>query len=236
MILLRDPAILFLKPHKVAGTSFEIALSQFARPADIVTPIGQTRGAPEAALRGFKPANYRYTASELVRLPLSEWRWFYRRGMWPVRFRSHSSAIEVRQRLPDDDWHNAHKLSIVRNPFDVAVSAYFWMRREDQSFEDFWLRNPHLLTRNQAKYCIEGHSIIDSYLRYEHMAEDIAALERRFPALRGLAKHFQSLSMKSGYRPADATSKAIFDTAPTIRKLVEKHCRFEIESFGYTPE
>lgn len=72
MILLRDPAILFLKPHKVAGTSFEIALSQFARPADIVTPIGQTRSAPEAALRGFKPTNYRYTASELVPLPLSE--------------------------------------------------------------------------------------------------------------------------------------------------------------------
>ena len=39
MIYLRDHNLLFLKPRKVGGTSFEIALSTFAGPRDIVTPI-----------------------------------------------------------------------------------------------------------------------------------------------------------------------------------------------------
>lgn len=41
MILLTDPKILFLKPRKVAGTSFEIALSAFANCNDVITPIAE---------------------------------------------------------------------------------------------------------------------------------------------------------------------------------------------------
>ena len=39
MIYLKDKKILFLKPIKVAGTSFEIALSKFASTSDIITPL-----------------------------------------------------------------------------------------------------------------------------------------------------------------------------------------------------
>ena len=38
MIFLKDPNIIFLKPQKVAGTSFEIDLSKFASSSDIITP------------------------------------------------------------------------------------------------------------------------------------------------------------------------------------------------------
>ena len=40
MILIRDLNILFIKGIKVAGTSFEIALSKFETKNDIVTPFG----------------------------------------------------------------------------------------------------------------------------------------------------------------------------------------------------
>ena len=39
LLYLSKSNMLFLKPRKVAGTSFEIALSRSAVTADIVTPI-----------------------------------------------------------------------------------------------------------------------------------------------------------------------------------------------------
>lgn len=42
MIFLRDINVLFLKPRKVGGTSFEIALSRYAGGGDIITPISET--------------------------------------------------------------------------------------------------------------------------------------------------------------------------------------------------
>lgn len=236
MILLRDPAILFLKPHKVAGTSFEVALAQFAAPGDIVTPIGSFTAAERAGIGTYKPANFRYRITELASLPTSEWRRAWQRQKWPARFRSHTSAAEAYQRLSGDDWTKSTKVSIVRNPYDVAVSAYFWMRRPDESFARFWLENPHLLGRNQSKYLVNGEDVIDLYLRYEHIEDDIAGLETRFSGLAGLGCHFRSLRMKSGHRPPGATRQSLFAEAPAVRKLVEKYCAFEIECFGYTPD
>lgn len=65
MIFLGKHGLLFLKARKVAGTSFEIALSRFAGPDDIITPI-----APDdeeiGRQRGFAgPRNYRKRLSEL---------------------------------------------------------------------------------------------------------------------------------------------------------------------------
>ena len=40
MILIKDLNLLFIKGIKVAGTSFEVALSKFATKNDIVTPFG----------------------------------------------------------------------------------------------------------------------------------------------------------------------------------------------------
>ena len=237
MILLHDPLLIFLKPHKVAGTSFEIALSRFAGPRDIITPIGKG-GAEGRAIRqrlGFRDAqNYRWPLWQLPFIGMQAWGFARARGVWPTRFRSHSSAAEVKARLGAEHWDTSVKLSIIRNPYDVAVSTYFWMRQEGQSFADFWFANPALLRRNQSQYWIGGEDVIDLYLRYEHMAQDIAALEARYAQLAGLGDTFASLSAKSGFRPKEATAQALFDTAPQIAKLVKHHNRFEIERFGYT--
>lgn len=237
MILLHDPPVIFVKPHKVAGTSFEIALSRFAGPRDIITPIGKG-GAEGRAIRaplGFRDAqNYRWPLRQLPFIGGDAWRFARARGVWPTRFRSHSPAAEVKARLGAEMWERALKLSIVRNPYDMAVSTYFWMRREGQRFEEFWFANPALLRRNHRQYLIDGENVIDLYLRYEHFAQDIAALELRVPQLAGLGETFASLSAKSGHRPKDATAQSLFAEAPHIRKLVEHHNRFEIERFGYT--
>ncbi|GAA0689798.1 hypothetical protein GCM10009022_10130 [Vreelandella titanicae] len=39
MVFLNNEKIIFLKTRKVAGTSFEMALSRYAKAGDIITPI-----------------------------------------------------------------------------------------------------------------------------------------------------------------------------------------------------
>lgn len=236
MILLREPGLLFLKPHKVAGTSFEIALSAFAGPDDIITPLGR-RGREDEAVRraaGFPgPRNYRWPLHRLPFLPREEWQIARRQRHWPGRFRSHLTAQTARARLGEDVWGRVAKISIVRNPFETAVSAYFWQRRRGESFTDFWQRNESRIGRNSYSYRIGEDDIIDFYLRFEAFDEDLVRLENRWPSLSGLADIFRSLSAKSGYRPKGRSVAKIFAEAPEIAAMVRKHCAFEIERFRY---
>ena len=84
MILLHHPPLIFLKPHKVAGTSFEIALSRFAGPHDIITPIGKS-GAEGRAIRqrlGFRDAqNHRWPVWQLPFIGAGAWRFASARGV-----------------------------------------------------------------------------------------------------------------------------------------------------------
>lgn len=236
MILLREPGLLFLKPHKVAGTSFEIALSAFAGPDDIITPLGRGGRADEAvrSAAGFGgPRNYRWPLYQLPFLPLEEWQIARRQRHWPGRFRSHLPAQTARARLGEEVWGKVAKVSIVRNPFQTAVSAYFWQRRKDESFTEFWQRNEIRMGRNSYSYRIGDDEVIDLYVRYEAFDEDLARMEDRWPSLTGLAEIFRSLSAKSGYRPKDRPIEQMFAEAPEVAAMVQKHCAFELQRFQY---
>ena len=58
MILSVQRKFIFLKTSKTAGTSFEIALSKYASPEDIVTPITPADEDTRRALGHVGPQNY----------------------------------------------------------------------------------------------------------------------------------------------------------------------------------
>ena len=236
MILLHEPPLIFLKPHKVAGTSFEIALSSFAGPRDIITPYGKVSRADEMTRqeRGYtSPQNYAYPWYRLPFVSRSEWRFAYYRRQLPKRFRNHLPAAQIKQRLGADIWSRSLKVSIVRCPFDRAVSAYFWRRKPDEDFGAYLVRDLRYLCANDRHYRIGGEDCVDVYLRYEHIAGDIAALERRLPELAGLGAIFAGLSAKSGHRPKAASVREMFASAPGAVQIIEDNFQFEIERFGY---
>lgn len=89
MIHLKKQNIIFLKPRKVAGTSFEIALSQFATTGDIITPIGSTGEIYRQSLGFRKCQNYRKSIPEFRLLDVYR---LLSSGKMPMKFDNHISA------------------------------------------------------------------------------------------------------------------------------------------------
>jgi hypothetical protein len=233
MIYLKSCNLLFLKPRKVAGTSFEIALSKFAGPEDILTPISPDDEADRRA-RGFRTAqNHLARWDELgpgdrVRAQAA--------GARPAKFYNHITAREARARLGPELFDAALKVSIVRDPFECLVSLYHWTVKHAPAAPDFdeWVRrNPAMINVNNAQYFIRGTPVIDRFLSYERIEADIAALEAEMPALAGLGEVFATIRAKGDVRPRDARVRSVFAGHEDLSATVAFMNAPIIERFGY---
>ncbi|GGD38937.1 hypothetical protein [Sinisalibacter lacisalsi] len=217
MIICHPLRIIFIKTKKVGGTSFEIALSGFCGPDCVITPLV----APDEALRarlGHRGAqNFENTA-------------WPDGSRSPGRFAAHSTAAEVRAAVPAAIWRGYRKVTIWRDPFDALISRYHWRGgdRKGLSFNDFVLRNRGLIAVNPAIAPLSGPDRLDTYLRYERLAEDMADA--------GLGEVWQAMEgvrAKAGVRPPEATVEAVYAEAPEAARLVAELCAEEIAAFGY---
>jgi len=243
MILNHAYRFIFLKTKKTAGTSVEIALSQYCGPQDVVTRLG-ARDEPKRAALGYQgPANYlvpreQWTRADRLRhLRYTPHRW--RRTLLrkeinlrkEVSYYNHMSALELRGRLPADTWNRYFKFSVERNPWDRAVSAYFWENRNAKRLPDFMaflqqLQREDLLS-NFSTYAIDGRIVVDRMLRYEDLQSDLAQLGRDL----GLPGPLTLPRTKQEFRK-DRRPYTEFYSAEA-RNFVAAACAAEIEAFGY---
>lgn len=231
MILLREQNVLFLKPVKTAGTSFEIALSKFAGPDDIITPVGRDHEKVRRKL-GYRTAqNHGNSIFDQLRNPLK-----LRVKSNEPKFYNHMPAEEAREILGPSRWGKLLKISIVRNPFDRLVSHYFMAKSNDPKVKDIasWARNrPRALGKNEQFYFIDGKSVLDLYIRYEHFATDIRRLEELRPGLTGLYDAFAGLSANSDFRKKSSNYWDFYSEHPKLIDAVKFFNQRTIEKFGY---
>jgi hypothetical protein len=240
MIISHSRKFIFIKPMKVAGTSLEIALSKYCGPGDILTPFGQK---DEQTRRDLG-----YTLGQNHLVPLGaqtarDWARLALLGRRRKRYLSHARACDIRASLPADIWNGYLKIAVVRNPFDYAVSRYFWEMRllpqsqsQPQSLPPFqtWLsEQPEMLLENRRITHIDGRSVVDVMLRYEHLGADLDALSDRLGLGAPLSEDLAQLSAKTSSRPAATTPRSMFSDHPECRRLVEILCREDIDTYGY---
>ncbi|WP_376696643.1 sulfotransferase family 2 domain-containing protein [Wenzhouxiangella sp. EGI_FJ10305] len=236
MIYLEDPNILFLKPFKVAGTSFEIALSKFAGANDIISQLRKDNHI-RRNLGLQDGSNYKYSWRERLSMhPRRQLKLLYYKHK-RIKFPQHTSAKMARNLLGEEAFSKVFKISIVRDPFDYLISYYFWRNREHvkprPTFASWIRRNPWVLTHNHQFYYLNGQDIIDYYVRFENLLEDTKKLEKMKPELEGLTQTFSEISAKSSIRPSDATRETMFKDQPLLVEVVRFFQGDHMERFGY---
>ena len=230
MILSVPRKFIFLKTSKTAGTSFEIALSKYASPDDIVTPITPEDEETRRALGYRGPQNYLAPPGLLQKLGLKR---------PEKKFYNHMRASIIRKRVGREVFDSHLKVAVVRNPYDMVVSRYFWTHRKDprlseSHFREWLLSRPKSLYKNYKITHIDGVSAIDLMIRFEHFKEDIGTFAQRVGLPDTLYEEFNAIKAKGSFRPKRATTQDMFKGFDDGRRVVAEMFAEEIESYGYS--
>jgi len=171
MIVSHKYKFIFIKTHKTAGSSMEMALAPLCGQEDIVTPMESNRNTD-------MPRNYyeknlicsMYNKSRLFRKCIHRHsgvlgKWYY----------EHMPALRVKKLVGDKVWDTYYKFCFERNPWDKVVSYYNWKKhgqgRSVPLFEEYVLQKTHRLPLDSRLYFDNEVSMMDDVFDYNNFME-----------------------------------------------------------------
>jgi hypothetical protein len=217
---------IFLKTKKTGGTSIEIALSRLCGPEDVITRISP----PDEELRqelGFPgPQN---TALPADQVGLGARALAALRGR-ALEFYNHAPAEFVRRHVSPAVWDGYFKFSFERDPYDKAISRYYWSNRDRKELPpltEYLEREREMQLSNWSIYAIGDRVATDFVGRYENLAEDLRTALRRV----GITEAVELPRTKAGTRSDRRHYSELLDARARAR--IEKVCARELAAFGY---
>ncbi len=226
MIVSHKHRFIFMKSQKTGGTSLELALSRICGEDDIITPLHERHERERNEIGGLGPRNtdvpiQRHRLEDCVLMLKGKGR----RAFW-----QHVRAREARAWLSPAVWRDYYKFAVERNPWDRAISQYwFRMRKLEQhpSMLEFFQTAPQLLMSNLDYYAIDGDIVVDHVIRYEKLEEEIADLGVRI----GLDEAIELPSSNSGWRKDRRPYQEVL--GQDEREVIAERCSREIDLLGY---
>ena len=203
---------IYLKNYKVAGSSVESFFGQYC-----IDPLSNYTFGDKC---NESISDYGIISSRMMNNSSSKW---YK----------HMSALQVKDNIGDEIFNNYFKFCIVRNPYDLMVSSYFWrlhIKEFNGPFNEF-IKNFHhtINTDNTRRIFINNLPICDYYIRYEILLDDIKKVCEKIGIknynLNNLPNH------KSGIRPKGLSYRDYYDEE--TRLIVYNLFKKEFELFGY---
>jgi len=167
----------------------------------------------------------------------------YRGAEPPIetKYVNHMSALKIKDLLGDDCWSRYLKFCVVRNPFDKAVSEFFFRIQksgkidENQDLDRWkimfekWLSESPKLPLDTDKFLIDKKNCMDYVIRYESLHKDMS----KVCDLIGVSWDSRMLpSFKSGIRPENIRFQDLY--TDVSKRIIEKVFQVEIERFGYS--
>lgn len=228
MIISHEHKFIFIKTQKTAGTSIEIALSQYCGPLDVIT--SETKEdeqlRKELGYRGAQNFNISYPPFYHLRKFLHK-----KFGFKRVKFihGKHARASFIREYVGEEIWNSYYKFCFERNPFDRAISAYYWYTRkmeEPPEINDYILALPEKLLSNWSFYTINNEIVVDYLGRYETLKQDLENLSTRLDlSITNLPR------TKTGTRKDNRHYSQLINSQ--ARTHIERICEKEIEALNY---
>jgi len=232
MIVCPERNFIFVKNHKVAGTSVEVWLSQYCGHESVVTPISDEDEQMRSELGGTVPQN---TSIPKSRFTLKDWLRLLIKGRSPQPFVNHDPFSKVETYYPQRA-RDFFSFCLERNPWDKAVSMYYWelyyqgVGESEMSISDFLLSERAHIISDWNKYADDGTVKVDFVGRFEDLRTDLAHIATTLGvedfAMDDLPR------CKTQYRGSEAPYWEVLDR--TCRDRVADICHREITEFGYT--
>lgn len=236
MIISEKYKFIFLKPYKVAGSSIEFALSSILSNIDVATYLSKDEEKARQKLFGLCEQNNRKKLSDLIQNFSKQNKRDLQKFKWPKKFHPHCSADDVKSYLGDAKFNDYKKISIVRNPWDYLLSFYHWNPGKERRapFEQWVFDNRHLIGQNNYQYKINGNCVVDIFLKFENLSEDLSKLPLNSDELSKIKNCFSTTFLKSGYRQKGREIEIDYlKSAKFIDKAIESFCDIELNMFGY---
>lgn len=231
MIICHEYRFIFLKNNKCAGSSVEMALSQFCSPGDVITTLQKDEEEQRRAM-GFQgcqnyqiPPEY-YTLSDKLAARTKE---------KPPRYDSHIRARDLVPRIDPAIWKDYFKFVIVRNPWDRVASLHFHRARDavrTTKEKSGVVKNKTLKRFNDqgwGLYTINDKLVVDHCCRYENLGEELEAVRQKL----GLPKPIELPNAKGSYRKKKGKQSYRELFSEDEKNRIAKYFRKEIEMFGY---
>jgi hypothetical protein len=218
MLVSHRKKFIFVKTGKTAGTSVEVFFEKYCFPENewIFSHARDEYINPLSGIVGYRGA-----------------------GKDDVKFYNHMPASKLRTEIGEDIWEHYFKFTIIRNPFDKMVSAFFHFEKSQnpdkysmdnltdiQRFRNWVSDGGKILDRDI--YLINGKVAVDYFIRFESLKEDIETVCQKLQLDYDLA---DLPTLKSEHRDRTIKLKDFYDT-PT-EKIVRELFKFEIEYFDY---
>ena len=224
MIISHKHRFIFLKTRKTAGTSIDMALSERCGPEDVIAPVnphdeGVKNQTGSRTSQNFEVPSVHWTMKDLARLLMRA------KG---VVYTEHMSAASVKRRVGRKVWNEYYKFCVERDPFDKAISLYYWRTRDlvpRPSFLEFLRGVDDRSLSNFHIYSIKGSLVMDEIVRYESLNSGLKLVTDRL----GMNPLVLS-NAKSSYRQEDGDVLM----SPEAVRIIGRVCRREIELFDYT--
>lgn len=228
MIISHKYKYIFIKTTKTAGTSVEISLSRFCGEDDIITPLM----AKDEATRleyGVEPQNFTRPL-KIREYSRGDWWRFVSQQKRPAvpHFWNHIAAAQIKERIAPDIWDTYYKFCFVRNPWDRAISRYFWNieKTGNQESLDESLKNNDP-NSNFDIYSIDNQVAANFIGKYENLLTDLTNICKTLDIpFDGWLPRAKGTSRKVRKHYSDILSSEQAD-------YIHQKCASEIELFGY---
>ena len=224
MIISHRYKFIFLKTNKTAGTSIEIALTKFCGPEDVITPISPEDESIRKLFGYIGAQNYFYDENKIGENE--------NKSKENIRFYNHITAKQVREEIGDEIWKNYYKFCVERNPWDRAVSLYFWRYKTEPrpKFSKFIKSNDlmKLKKKGQEIYTINGQVAVDKICRYEDLTEELENVRKHL----GIPERLDLPQAKSQFRKNKQDYRNMYGKKEIDR--IAKLFSDEIDLMGYT--
>ena len=232
MIISFKYKFIFVKTYKTAGSSIETYLYNFLNDKDIIAQTKDYKGIN--CWGDFNSENLiEYFGETFYKKIKHKMKFFAHMPIWLVEERLKSLSKKINY----DIFNKFYKFAVIRNPFDLVVSDYYWRKKskilKEKSFDNIikelesnTLQGYSMLNLNKLMDKNLDNILCNKIIKYENLNEELSDVFKKLGIpFSGKLEIFKKQSNR------DKDYKKFYDDSS--KKLIEEIFWKEMETFNY---